>query len=275
MADARLAERPSAVARHERRPDQLLTAAAELESADAETILAWTFEHFRRVAVVASLQAESIVLIDMASRLRHGVEVITLDTGRLPQETHDIMDVVRRRFPITLRVLTPEPRDVERMVANHGVNLFYRSPELRHRCCEVRKVRPLASALQGYDAWVTGLRREPGATRSGIPVIARDEAHGGIAKVAPLVRWRRADVEAYVRHRSLPNHALYGRGYTSIGCAPCTRATREGEAERAGRWWWERSAMKECGLHLVAPASPAGEIGGPAPPSEAGAGSRA
>ena len=231
--------------------DDLDTAARELEGADAEAVLAWTFERFPRVAVVASFQAESVVLIDMASRLRPGVDVITLDTGRLPQETHDVIDTVRNRFPVTLNVVSPDPTELAEMSRVHGVNLFYLSPELRHTCCDVRKTRPLARALAGYDAWVTGLRREQSAIRRATPVVSRDEGHGGIVKVAPLVGWRREDVWAHVRARDLPSHALYASGYTSIGCAPCTRATRPGEDERAGRWWWEGDSIKECGLHPV------------------------
>jgi thioredoxin-dependent adenylylsulfate APS reductase len=231
--------------------DDLDTAARDLEGADAEAVLAWTFERFPRVAVVASFQAESVVLIDMASRLRPGVDVITLDTGRLPQETHDLIDTVRDRFPVTLNVVSPDPTELAEMARAHGVNLFYLSPELRHTCCDVRKTRPLARALAGYGAWVTGLRREQSATRRATPVVSRDDGHGGIVKVAPLVGWSREDVWARARARGLPSHALYASGYTSIGCAPCTRATRPGEDERAGRWWWEGDSIKECGLHPV------------------------
>ena len=231
--------------------DDLETAARDLEGAGAEAVLAWTFDRFPQVAVVASFQAESVVLIDMASRLRPGVDVITLDTGRLPQETHDLIDTVRNRFAVTLKVVSPDPTELVEMSRAHGVNLFYLSPELRHTCCDVRKTRPLARALAGYGAWVTGLRREQSATRRATPVVSRDEGHGGIAKVAPLVGWSHEEVWARVRARDLPSHALYASGYTSIGCAPCTRATRPGEDERAGRWWWEGDSIKECGLHPV------------------------
>jgi phosphoadenosine phosphosulfate reductase len=121
--------------------------------------------------------------------------------------------------------------------------------ELRRHCCDIRKSRPLARALQGFDAWVTGLRRDQAATRSATPVVAEDAAHGGIAKIAPLVRWSEEQVWGYIRSRGLPYHGLYDRGYRSIGCAPCTRAVREGEDSRAGRWWWEQGEVKECGLH--------------------------
>ena len=230
-------------------PDDLETAASALEAAEPEAILAWTYARFERVALVASFQAEAVVLIDMACRLRPQVDVVTLDTGRLPEETHDLIDRVRSRFGVRLNVVSPDPAELAAMTREHGVNLFYRSQELRLACCEVRKTRPLARALEGYDAWVTGLRREQAATRRLTPVVARDQAHGGIAKVAPLARWSHDQVWEHIRSHDLPHHALYDLGYTSIGCAPCTRAPRPGEDERAGRWWWEGDQVKECGLH--------------------------
>jgi len=242
--------------------DDLIAAARQLEGAGAEAILAWAFERFPRIALVASFQAESIVLIDIASRLHPGVEVVTIDTGRLPEETHSLIDSVRRRFPVRLRVITPELAAVGSMTADHGVNLFRRSAELRHLCCEVRKTRPLSQALRGYDAWVTGLRREQASSRVTTPVVARDPAHGGIAKLAPLAAWSRDEVWEHVRAHDLPRHPLYAHGYTSIGCAPCTRATRPGEGERAGRWWWEDDPVKECGLHLAWSGPPLREAAG-------------
>jgi phosphoadenosine phosphosulfate reductase len=233
--------------------DDMTTVAGDLEDADAEAVLAWTLRRFDRVAIVASFQAEAVVLIHLASRLRPNVDVITLDTGRLPQETHDIIDTVQRQFPIRLHVVSPDPAEVAAMTRPHGVNLFYLSPELRHLCCSVRKTRPLLRALHGYDAWVTGLRREQSSSRATVPVVARDPAHGGIAKVAPLATWTQERVWRHLEENDLPRHALYARGYTSIGCAPCTRATRPGEDERAGRWWWETGTVKECGLHLQRP----------------------
>jgi phosphoadenosine phosphosulfate reductase len=217
--------------------------------ADAEAVLGWTLESFRRVVIVASFQAESSVLIDMAARIRPGVEVLTLDTGRLPQETHDMIDRVRAQYGIHVQVVAPGPGEVREMVAANGTNLFYRSPELRRLCCSVRKLRPLARALRGYDAWVTGLRRSQMSTRAATPVVAADAEHGGIAKVAPLATWSSEQVWAYIRQHEVPYHALYDGGYTSIGCAPCTRARAPGEDERAGRWWWEQGEVKECGIH--------------------------
>jgi thioredoxin-dependent adenylylsulfate APS reductase len=218
----------------------------------AEEILATTFETYPRVALVASFQAESGVLIDMVTRLGIRPDVLTIDTGRLPAETLAVIDEFRSRYDINLRVLSPDPGEVRQLIAVHGADLFRESIELRRSCCDVRKVRPVGRALREYDAWVTGLRRDQSATRASTPTLAIDDAHGGILKVAPLASWTRADVEDYLVRNSVPRHPLYALGYTSIGCAPCTRATTAGEDERAGRWWWEQESNKECGLHVPA-----------------------
>jgi thioredoxin-dependent adenylylsulfate APS reductase len=213
-------------------------------------ILGWVYRQFERPVIVASFQAESGVLIDMASRLSDRVEVITLDTGRLPDETYAVIDRFRERYPsVRIRMESPDAAQLRRLTDEHGANLFYRSVELRRLCCDVRKSQPLARALRGHDAWITGLRRDQGATRATTPLVAEDRAHGGIAKVAPLAAWCHDQVWEYLREHDVPTHALYDRGYTSIGCAPCTRPTAPGEDERAGRWWWERDEVKECGLH--------------------------
>lgn len=220
-----------------------------LAGATPEAVLRWTYESYPRVVIVASFQAESSVLIDMASRIDPDVQVLTLDTGRLPPQTHDMIDRVRERYAIDVQVVAPDAADLQEMVGRHGVNLFYRSPSLRRLCCEVRKSRPLARALQGYDAWVTGVRRQQAATRSQTQVVAADPEHPGLTKIAPLANWSKDQVWAYIRENELPYHSLYERGYTSIGCEPCTRATTAEEDERAGRWWWEQGEIKECGLH--------------------------
>ena len=214
-----------------------------------EAVMLWAHSKFPRLALVASLQAESSVLIDMASRAGIGVRVITLDTGRLPQETHDMIDRVRDRYRISVDVIVPDAADVKQLVHEHGTNPFYRSPDLRRLCCEVRKSRPLAGALIGFDAWLTGVRRQQASTRSETQVVAEDLEHPGLTKVAPLAAWSKDQVWSYIHEHDVPYHSLYDRGYTSIGCAPCTRATSAGEDERAGRWWWENDEVKECGLH--------------------------
>jgi thioredoxin-dependent adenylylsulfate APS reductase len=216
-----------------------------------EATLRWAFETFPRVALVASFQAESSVLIDMAAHITSSLNVLTLDTGRLPQETHDMFDRVRDRYGIEVDVVTPDPDDLRGLVASHGTNLFRQSPELRRLCCDVRKSRPLARALRGYDAWVTGMRRDQTRVRAQISVVAADPDNASLTKIAPLAAWSRDQVWEYIRDNDLPYHSLYDQGYTSIGCAPCTRATVAGEDARAGRWWWERGEEKECGLHVV------------------------
>lgn len=218
-------------------------------NAEPQAVLEWAYQNFPRVAIVSSFQAESSVIIDMASRIRPDLHVLTLDTGRLPQETHDMIDRARERYRIDIQVLQPDPEEVRQIVSLHGTNLFYSSVELRTLCCEVRKSRPLERALGGYDAWVTGIRREQAPTRATTQFVSIDSNHGGIAKIAPLAGWSKAQVWDYIRSHDIPYHSLYDHGYTSIGCAPCTRATTRGEDERAGRWWWEANEVKECGLH--------------------------
>jgi thioredoxin-dependent adenylylsulfate APS reductase len=223
-----------------------------IDTEEPMEVIGWAFRRFQRPVIVASFQVESSVLIDMATRVAERVEVLTLDTGRLPQETHDVIERFRERYPaLRISVETPDPDRLRDLAERHGTNPFYRSVELRRLCCEVRKTQPLARALRGHDAWITGLRRDQAATRAATPVVVEDAAHGGIPKIAPLATWTREQVWEYVRRHQVPYHALHDRGYTSIGCAPCTRPTAPGEDERAGRWWWERDEVKECGLHWM------------------------
>jgi phosphoadenosine phosphosulfate reductase len=214
-----------------------------------QEVLRWAYETYPNIVIVASFQAESSVIIDMATRLRDGVRVLTLDTGRLPQSTYDMIDQIRERYGVAVEVVFPDPAELTDMVARDGVNLFYKSIELRSLCCEIRKSRPLERALRGQDAWITGLRRDQAKTRAQTQVVAPDPMHGGIAKIAPLATWSKAQVWDYIRQNDVPYHQLYDRGYTSIGCEPCTRATKPGEDERAGRWWWEDNDIKECSIH--------------------------
>ena len=238
---------------------RVLAPAEVRAGAEPEEVLRWAFETFPRVAIVSSFQATSAALIDMAARITKDVTVVTLDTGRLPQETHDIIDRVRGRYGIEIELVAPDPNDVREMVARHGSNLFRESPDLRRQCCDVRKTRPLARALEKYDAWITGIRRSQMATRAATPVVSIDLEHGNITKIAPLATWSEEQVWAYIREHDVPYHPLYDSGYTSIGCAPCTRATQPGEDARAGRWWWEQGEVKACGIHWKSNEAPAGE----------------
>ncbi len=225
--------------------------AVELDDKEPQEVIAWALETFGdRIAVVTALQAEGMVVLDMAYRLKPDIRVITVDTGRLPPETYEFLDRVRERYPnARFEVLFPDYREVEAMVRRHGVNLFYKSVPLRLLCCHIRKVRPLLRALHNLDAWFTGLRREQWASRANIKKVELDHDHGGIVKVNALADWTKEEVWDYIRENGVPYHPLYDKGYTSIGCAPCTRPIQPGEDDRAGRWWWEVNAPKECGIH--------------------------
>lgn len=198
--------------------------------------------------VASSFGAEDMVLVDLIARNALPIGIFTLDTGRLPEQTLALIDRVRDRYVLPVDVYSPEPSRLEPFVRANGVNAFYRSVDLRKACCAIRKTEPLARALAGKGAWITGLRREQSVTRSDVPYQEFDAAHG-LAKFNPLVEWTEEDVWAYVRDRNVPYNALHDKGYPSIGCAPCTRAVEPGEDVRAGRWWWENPEHKECGLH--------------------------
>ena len=215
-------------------------------------LLSWSFAKFHpRLALACSFQAEGSVLIDLIHRLRGSdFRVFTLDTGRLNQETYDCMEAVRARYGIEIESFLPDAAQVEDMVRQHGVNLFYDSIERRKLCCGIRKVEPLKRALSGLDGWMTGLRREQGVTRAQAQKIEIDHEHGGIVKLNPLVDWTGRQIWDYIKQNKVPYNRLHDRGYPSIGCAPCTRAVQAVEDSRAGRWWWEDPETRECGLHV-------------------------
>ena len=224
---------------------------AEYEDKKAEDVIAWALGTFqRRAAICTSFQAEGMVVLDLACRIDPGVRVFTIDTGRLPQETYELIDRVRDHYGIDVEVYYPDQKELAQMVTQHGINPFYRSVSLRLLCCEVRKVNPLNRVLQNLDAWITGLRRSQSQTRAGVYKIELDEDHGNIIKVNPLADWSAQRVWEYIRTNQLPYNRLYDQGYASIGCAPCTRPVAPGEDRRAGRWWWENGVPKECGIHL-------------------------
>ncbi|MDJ0787578.1 MAG: phosphoadenylyl-sulfate reductase [Myxococcota bacterium] len=212
-------------------------------------ILTWTVEKFGdRFALQCSFgNPEGLVLLDMLSRIQPRPRVFVLDTGRMPQATYDLIDRVRDRYDARIEVVFPEARAVQEMVEEHGVNLFYESLEKRKLCCRIRKVEPSRRYLAGLDAYVTGLRREQNVTREDTPRVSAD---GTALKINPLVDWTHDDVWAYVRQHDVPVNRLHSEGYPTVGCEPCTRAIRAGEDPRAGRWWWEDEATKECGLHV-------------------------
>lgn len=243
---------PFDLARSQR--DRLLDeiSSGRLEQLSTDDLLIWSVKNFHpRLSLSCSFgAAEGMILIDMLSRLEPGFRVFTLDTGRIPQATYDLMDRVRDRYDKEIELLFPQADDVQSMVREHGMNLFYESLEKRQLCCRVRKVEPMRRYLSTLDAWIAGLRREHGVTREDVRRVHVDEAHGGIIKINPLADWTSEDVWAYVRAHDVPVNRLHAAGYPSVGCEPCTRAIEPGEDARAGRWWWENPDTKECGIHV-------------------------
>ena len=226
------------------------SATPDWETRQPEEILGWALDQWHpNIAICTSFQAAGMVILDMCSRIRPDVRVITIDTGRLPAETYEMMDQVRQRYQVQIEVLFPQAEQLETLVGKHGVNLFYDSVEKRQQCCQVRKVQPLERALKGLDAWIVGLRREQTTNRTHIQKVDTDQEHGSIMKLSPLADWTDDQVWRYMRANRVPSHPLYQQGYTSIGCAPCTRAVLAGEEQRSGRWWWEQNSNRECGLH--------------------------
>jgi len=196
-----------------------------------------------------SFGVEDMVLLDLIRRERLDIDIFTLDTGRLHEETYALMREVELKYGRCVRSYVPDAAQLEALIAAQGVNGFYDSVEQRKACCTVRKTEPLARALTDKRAWVTGLRSGQGATRESVPA-QEWVASRALTKFNPLHDWTEGDVWAYVREHGVPYNALHDRFYPSIGCAPCTRAITPGEDVRAGRWWWENPESKECGLHV-------------------------
>jgi len=225
--------------------------AEDFENKEPQEILKWALDMFHpRLALSSSFSIEDVTLIDMLWKINPKSRVFTLDTGRLNQETYSLIDRIRTRYDVQVEVYYPNTVAIEKMVREHGMDLFYEGVSHRRLCCNVRKVEPLMRALSGLDAWITGLRREQSVTRTEVKKVEIDEAHGNIVKVNPLVDWSDKQVWAYVKKNNVPYNTLYDKGYTSIGCEPCTRPIKPGEDIRAGRWWWESPDEKECGLHV-------------------------
>jgi len=206
---------------------------------------------YNPATLASSYGAEDMVLMDLICKFAPEIEIFTLDTGRLPKETYEVMQQAKAHYNLKVKVYFPDATDVEDFVTHQGPNAFYDSVELRKQCCGIRKVKPLKRALAGKKAWLTGMRRTQAVTRSELPVSEWDEGFG-LQKFSPLTDWSNGDVWAYIRAFDVPYSALHDQGYASIGCAPCTRAITAGEDIRAGRWWWENPESKECGLHVKA-----------------------
>jgi phosphoadenosine phosphosulfate reductase len=229
--------------------DTALINSVAAKAAEARRLLTTIAADFAPATFANSLGAEDMVLTDLIVRGGLDIEIFSLDTGRLPAETYDLMGRIKRHYGLTLKFYYPRHNLVEAYTREHGINAFYDSTDLRKACCHVRKVEPLQRALAGKGAWITGLRAEQAATRAGLPVREHD-AGNGLEKFNPLADWSEQEVWAYLHANDVPFSKLHAQGYPSIGCAPCTRPIQAGEHVRAGRWWWEDPTSKECGLHV-------------------------
>jgi phosphoadenosine phosphosulfate reductase len=201
-----------------------------------------------RVAFASSLGAEDQVITHLLQPYYARVSVFTIDTGRLPQETYDLVQRTSEAYGLRYEILLPDQDELVPLMAEHGMGLFRKSVELRKACCHARKVAPLQKKLATLDVWICGLRRAQALTRTDVQAVEWDEPNA-LVKVNPLFDWSEADIWAYIKKHNVPYNALHDKGYPSIGCAPCTRAVKPGEDVRAGRWWWESPEHKECGLH--------------------------
>jgi len=216
----------------------------------SQEVLKWTLDNLHpKVAMASSFGAEDVVVIDMMMKINPKARIFTLDTGRLNQETYDVMDEIRNRYNINIEVMFPDQNEVEQMVRVNGMNLFYHSIGNRKLCCGIRKVHPLNRMLATLDGWITGLRSDQTQVRIEAEKIEVDEQHNNMIKVNPIIEWKWEQVWDYIKKNNIPYNKLHDKGYPSIGCEPCTRAIKPGEDLRAGRWWWETDPEKECGLH--------------------------
>lgn len=223
-----------------------------MESWSTHEILTWAVGKYgSRLTISASFGApEGMVLVDMLHKIDPATRVFVLDTGRLHPATYDLIDRVRDRYGKNVEVVFPNSADVEAMVREKGMNFFYESIENRKRCCKIRKVHPMRRHLAGFDAYVTGLRRDQNLNRADTKKVEIDLANGGLVKLNPLADWTHERVLDYVGEHTVPISRLHREGYPSVGCEPCTRAVGAGDDPRSGRWWWENDDTKECGLHV-------------------------
>lgn len=220
-----------------------------LSDLSAEEILTYSFDRFNsKIAFASSLGLEDQVITHIIAQNCPEMTVFTLDTGRLFPETYDVIDKTNARYKMKMKIYFPDAQEVEKMVNNLGINLFYNSIDNRKLCCGIRKTEPLKRALSGLDAWITGLRSSQSVTRLNMQVAEWDEVNN-LIKINPLINWTEDEVNKFIKQNNIPYNLLHDKGFPSIGCQPCTRSVSPGEDLRAGRWWWELPEQKECGLH--------------------------
>ncbi|MBD3609297.1 MAG: phosphoadenylyl-sulfate reductase [Gammaproteobacteria bacterium] len=231
--------------------DRMMKISKELEQKvnDTRKLLHYIASTHTPVVFANSLGAEDMVLTDLIFESSADIEIFTLDTGRLPEETYALIQQITEKYGQSPKVYFPDQQRVETFTRQQGINAFYQSVELRKECCYIRKVEPLKRALKDKQAWITGLRREQAVTRADLPVEEWD-ADNGLKKFNPLADWNQDEVWEYLHALQIPYNALHDQNFPSIGCGPCTRAITPGEDVRAGRWWWEDPTSKECGLHI-------------------------
>lgn len=220
----------------------------QLKGKTAQEVVAYFLDNYKEVALSSSLAAEDQALSDVILKHDKSARIFTVDTGRLHPETYDVMDATNLKYNIKIDVYFPNEQNVQELYKTQGVNGHYESIDKRKHCCFVRKIEPLKRALKGLDIWFTGLRASQSVTRTQMPLVEYDAAFD-VIKVNPLIDWNEEDVWAYIKENRVPYNKLHDQGFPSIGCAPCTRAVKDGEDIRAGRWWWENPEHKECGLH--------------------------
>ncbi len=223
----------------------------EFKDKTPQEILEWCVKELHpNISLATSFQAQGMILIDMLMKTDSRARIFTLDTGRLNQETYDVLDSVRSKYNNKIEVLFPDSNEVENMVSEHGINLFYKGVENRLMCCQIRKANPLKKYLKTLDGWITSIRREQTASRAEADKFEIDTLHGGMLKVNPIVDWTEEMIWEYINKNKVPYNKLHDMGYPSIGCEPCTRAVKKGDDPRSGRWWWETDSDKECGIHF-------------------------
>lgn len=221
----------------------------QFSNSTPEELLRFFFNHFgNNIALSSSLSIEDQVLTDMIVKINKNSRIFTLDTGRLFPETYQLIDKTNQVYGIKIEVYFPDHQQVEKMVNEKGINLFYDNMDNRKECCRIRKIEPLRRAFSTLEAWICGLRKEQSVTRQDMEMVEWDE-NNGLIKINPLINWNEKQVWDYIRTHHVPYNKLHNQGYPSIGCEPCTRAVNPGEDLRSGRWWWEDPQHKECGLH--------------------------
>ena len=229
--------------------NQIKNIKSDIENLSPVNLLWYISKNFKDKAVFStSFGQEDQVIVDMILTNDIPIKIFTLDTGRMFEETYRVMQRTNERYKSNIDVFFPESKAIENLYQVKGAYSFYESVEDRKECCSIRKVKPLRRALSGNQAWITGLRADQSENRNSLSTAMFDKGFN-IIKFNTLLDWTLEDVNQYLKDNNVPQNTLHSKGFISIGCSPCTRAIKDGEGIRAGRWWWEDTSKKECGLH--------------------------